>query len=344
MRLANNRSARRLLFLLVWLALIDQFVPAALARLEHARYESIGRYFRFEGSDLFGIGPVVAYLRDVPRGDHPRTVFMGNSVIAGYKLQTDETVSAAYQRLRPDTKVLNVAVNNLGMDSSYLIAKQIVGSVDTFVVLWSRTTPLPALPEMIEVDAADLKQFGLPARSYEASLERTVRFWHLYHDAYRLQNALFGSSARMYVYQNKAPIARALFRALLRRPAVTPASDDAAPQTTATMDMRLQRSAAAPSAARLDSLAKAYPLLWNFASLIKSQGKRGIFLDMLGHWKDVPEEDCADLNAYFAPNVSIVRVTVPQVLRIDTEHLTADGSRALARELAATMSSIDGRP
>jgi hypothetical protein len=342
MALWNNRSARRLVFLLIWLALIDRFVPAVLASLEHDRYESIERLFRFEGSDLFGIGPVVAYLRDVPRGDHPRTVFMGNSVILGYKLETDQTASAAYQRLKPDTKVLNIAINNLAMGTSYLIARQVVDSVDTFVVLVSGTTALRTLPEMIDVDAADLERFDLPAVPYETALERRVRFWRLYHDAYRLQNALFGSSGRMYVYQNKAGFARALFRAVLRRPAATPTVDEPAAPTT-TIDVRVPLASARPSAARLDALAKTYPLLWSFANLVKDHGKRGVFLDMLGYWTDVPEEDCADFNAHFAPNVAIVRVAVPTVLRMDTEHLTVEGSRALASALAATISAMDRR-
>src|SRR5437867_5682255 len=107
------------------LAVIDLFVPTWVARAEQSRYEG-DRVFRFEYSDLFAVGPVVAYLRDHPRGDRPRAVFLGNSVVWGFRLPVEESLPVQFQRLQPSVRVFNFAVNGFGIASAHLMLKQVV--------------------------------------------------------------------------------------------------------------------------------------------------------------------------------------------------------------------------
>ena len=70
-----SRAVRRLAFAVAALVAADRFEPALLRSVEEARYEDPGKDFRFENSDLFGLGPLIAYLREHPRGRQPRVLF-----------------------------------------------------------------------------------------------------------------------------------------------------------------------------------------------------------------------------------------------------------------------------
>src|SRR3989338_6540526 len=109
---------RRLVATALTLAAIDPFVPAWLARAERTRYES-DRVFRFEHSDLFATGPVVEYLREHPHGDRPRAVFLGNSVVWGFRLPAEDSLPVRFQQLEPSVRVFNFAVNGFGIVSAY---------------------------------------------------------------------------------------------------------------------------------------------------------------------------------------------------------------------------------
>lgn len=303
--------------------------------MEQRRYES-NALFRFEGSDFFGLGPFVAYLRDVPHGARPRTVFLGNSVIFGYKLETSETLPAAYQALNPQVKVFNLAINNLETGSSYLIAKSIIDSVDTLFVLLSGTNATPTLAQFIPVDAADREHFGLlPPNRTELELQHALDFWRLYRDAYRLQNAMFGSSTRMYLYQHKASMARAAVRSLTSvGREFEPSAGDAPPGVEqGSVDMQVPMSTRPPSIQRLRELSGQYPLLFKFATLAVGHNRRIVFLDFIGYWTPLPDADSADLNAHFAPHATVLQLKIPTDLRLDTQHLTARGARIVARSL-----------
>ena len=113
-RPAGRPALRRLIVAVLTLAVIDVFVPGWLARAERARYEG-GGVFRFAYSDLFGIGPAVEYLGDHPRGDRPRAVFLGNSVVWGYRLRTEDSLPVQFQQLEPSVRVFNFAVNGFGI-------------------------------------------------------------------------------------------------------------------------------------------------------------------------------------------------------------------------------------
>ena len=120
--LARSRPARRLVFALVALVILDRLEPMVLRSLERTRYEDPARDFRFENSDLFALGPLVGYLRDHPRGPLRRVLFLGNSVMFGYELQASEALPARYQRLDTSAKVFNAGINGMATASSYLIA------------------------------------------------------------------------------------------------------------------------------------------------------------------------------------------------------------------------------
>src|SRR5688572_27360788 len=94
-----SRPARRLAIAAIVLVGVDLVEPGVLRRLETSRYEDLSTDFRFENSDLFGVGPLVEYLRDNPVGHQPRVTFLGNSVTYGYGLTAAEAVPGQYQRL-----------------------------------------------------------------------------------------------------------------------------------------------------------------------------------------------------------------------------------------------------
>ncbi len=60
----RSRTARRLVLMVVWLLLFDLAVPPLLELAERRHYESTTA-FRFENSDLFGLGPLVDYLLEL---------------------------------------------------------------------------------------------------------------------------------------------------------------------------------------------------------------------------------------------------------------------------------------
>src|ERR1051325_649201 len=122
--------ARRLLVALIVLAVVDLFVPSLRDRLESARYDGRDTPTRFENSVRFGLGPMVQYLREHPKSNRPRTLFLGNSILFGYGIDVRDAIPAVYQRLSPGEKVLNASMNALDLGSAYLIAKSVADSVD----------------------------------------------------------------------------------------------------------------------------------------------------------------------------------------------------------------------
>ena len=166
------RPARRLLTALVILAVLDPLVPPLLERLERQRYDG-DSLFRFNISDLFSLGPVVAYLREHPRGPRPRVMFLGSSVVWGWEVRAPETMPAQFQRLNPGLRVLNFGLNASETPTSYLIARDVVDAVDLFVAIDFGDGANPRLSTMIPVEPRDIERFNLrrPDR-VEAMLER----------------------------------------------------------------------------------------------------------------------------------------------------------------------------
>ncbi|MES1255769.1 MAG: hypothetical protein ABUS56_09180 [Acidobacteriota bacterium] len=345
--LPRLRYWRRLLFAVLGLSAVDAFVPGRLAALEAVRYES-NRLFRFEASDLFALGPLVGYLQEHPRGARPRIAFFGDSVVWGYLLRAPETLPAQFQTLRPDARVLNLAINGLDTASAYLIAKDIVDALDMLYVFDFGRHPNTRLPELVPVETADVEQFRLtPPSRVERRLEGALGGWHLYTNSYRLQAALFGTSTRIYVYLHKGALARQLLgrpvEAAVPAPAPAPVPDVAAAAATIVVDARL--SPEQPSLDRQRALRQRHPLLWAAAELVRGHGKHAAFIEVAGHAAAMSDEDRADLNAVFAPHVRVVAVDVPAALKFDKTHLTALGSAALAQVLARDVPpQFGGRP
>jgi hypothetical protein len=331
--LLHNRYVRRIAVAIVVLAVVDQWVPGLLARVERDRYEST-QLFRFENSDLFSLGPVVQYFREHPKGTRPRVGFFGDSVVWGYFLKAQETVPAQFQRLEPSVRVFNLGINNLETGSAYLIAKSILPAIDFLYVFYNGDTPNAMLPQLIPVEASDLERFRLePPDRFEPALERSMGFWQLYDKSYRLQAGLFGTSTRLYLYLHKADLARQLLgRPVSENPA--PAEIPGVDAAMTLIGVDVSRAPTRPADERLQQLSTKYSLLWSFVELIGVHHKQAIIVELSGHSRPMPDQDRADLNALFFPNVTFLKLTVPVSLKIDTLHLSPLGSAAVATILA----------
>ena len=331
-----TRPARRLLAAVLVLAALDVFVPGIRDRLEAARYDGDG-HFRFENSDLFGIGPLTAYLRDHPNGPRPRVVFLGNSVIFGYHLTVAEAPPAQYQRLVPDRKVFNAAINGLTLGSAHLIAKAMLDGVDTvFVLSASQASALPALAGLIPISEDDARRFelALPSRLH-SRLDAAAGVWRLNRDAYRLQAALFGTSTRQFVYLNKGKFARAIRDAALgRAPAPLAALPDPVSSDAAIVSVPMGATGGA---------ARDHGLITEMAALFRARNKRLILIQLDHYSPLVIDEEIGAFNAQHYPFARIVKVTVPAAETMDTLHLTPRAIASLAAGLARLPDTIAPR-
>lgn len=327
------RFTRRLLFAVAWLAVVDLFVPPVLARIERDWYEG-HRVFRFENSDLFALGPLVAYLREHPRGERPRVAFFGNSVIWGYGLRTSSTVPARFQERQPGVRVLNVAVNGFELGDAYLITKAIVSSVDRlYVQVAPGSAANPALASLIPVEETDARAFELRSPSrLERRLEEVTGTWRLYGAAYRLQAALFGTSTRQYIYLNKGTVVRRLLAWEGDAPREARPTE-ADPQ----IELAAPVAAAPPTPERRAQLRVRYPVLWQFEELVQRHQKQTVFLEFregVGPGRGLSDDEIADLNATFRSFGQIVRLRIPTALKYDAIHLTEIGAHRVAEALA----------
>lgn len=330
------RAWRRLLVCVIGLALADLAVVPLLRRAEAARYES-DRQMRFENSDLFMLGPLTDYLLEHPKGDRPRAAFFGNSIVWGYGLNADQAMPSVFQRLRPDTRVLNFAVNGFETGNAYLISKALLDAVDTFYVFPIGTHANAMLPQLIPVAQDDLARFGLrPPSTAERLMRRCTAWWKLPRYSYRLQAAWFGTSTRQYVYLRKGEIARRMLRGhvpLKRHVSpedpVEPASP-ALPKEEATWSAPLAPRVTEADAERVRAM---QPLLWEYAELLASHRKRGVLIEVGPHMR-LTDEERGVFNARFAPFVTIAKLTVPESWCYDGTHFTAEGAAGVAAALA----------
>jgi hypothetical protein len=339
----SRRPARRLLFAVAILAVIDPFIPGLVDRLEAARYEST-RPFRFENSDLFSLGPLVRYLRAHPRGDRPRVVFFGNSLVWGYFLRPGDSLPAQFQRLTPDARVFNLGINGFESGSAYLVTRNIVDAVDTIYLFHIGARAHPSLPALVAVEPADVARFELtPPDHVETWLAARLGFWRLYRDGYRLQAALFGTSTRQYLYRHKAELPRALWREVRGHAtdaAGAPAAEPAMAAGADVVAVRAELASAPVGDVRRRDLAAAYPLLWDYSELVRAHGKHAVVVEIdrppfpeTDRVLPMPPLDRADLNRIFQPHVSFVVLSIPPALRFDEHHLSAEGTRAVAQAL-----------
>jgi hypothetical protein len=313
------RPGRRLLAAVVWLIVFDQFVPGLLRRVEHRRYEET-QAFRFESSDLFGLGPLISYFRDHPRGERPRAVFMGNSVMFGYELPATDAIPARFQALHPETQVFNAAVNGFDLGSNYLAAKAMIDDVDRFYIMRGTAAINPRLADLIAVDPDDARAFHLQAVDpIETGLRRIANRWQFYRESYRLQAGIFGTSSREYIHRWLSPMPSRVF---------------AEPgQTIPEVTMTTWDGGRAPDEARRADLRSRDALLWRFAELLSAHKKRTDFLQIGTPTGAMGEPEIADFNAAFSPWVRIVGLTIPPELLYDGRHVTPEGARRVAAAL-----------
>jgi hypothetical protein len=322
---STQHATRRLAFLLIWLLAFDQFVPAILPPLENQRYEQTPA-LRFENSDLFGLGPLVAYLREHPQRTRRRAVFMGNSMIFGYFLMPEQALPAQFERQQSDAHAFNMGMNGQEMGTSYLIAKTIIDSVDIFFVQVVGEKANPILPSLVPVDDADIQSFGLerPDKVEQRLRQGLGRVWRLYAANERIQAAIFGTSTREYLYLHK----RDILMKLLRRSAI-PAPT---PPDVAERPFLIVRppSRTAPSNQRRTGTDT---LLSRFAELGRSHRKRIVFLEFDYSTATSPAA-LPPFTGPDIPNAEVVLVHVPPTLTLDGQHLSAQGCRLVAALLA----------
>ena len=335
-----SRPARRLLVAVLFLAGVDAIEPLVLSRLESRRYEDPSRDFRFASSDLFGVGPLVAYLREHPAGRQPRVMFLGNSMTYGYGLSESEAIPGQYQRLDRSEKILNVGVNSFDLSSAYLVAKASFAAIDrAYVLCRTDTDPTHVLiARRVPLEPADARRFALPPESeIEQGLARFAARWALYRDAYRLQAALFGTSSRYFLYMHKGDAARSVLTVLR-------AAQDSPPAGVEDIPAVAPIAAAAPGAERLAALRRVSPeVLWDFAELFRNSGKSVALLQVPGFAEWLPDAAAvADFNRAHTPHARIVIVGVPPDLTLDGMHPNPAGAALMARALWRERAIHDG--
>jgi len=309
---------RRLVLILLWLVVFDRFVPPLLDVAERRRYEET-KDFRFENSDLFGLGPLVQYLREHPRHEHRRVLFFGNSMIWGYFLTPEQAIPARFQALQPDIRVYNAAINGQEMGTGFLVAKDILDDVDVLYIQDLGTQANAMLPSLIPIEAADLRRFHLEApNAIEARLQSWLgRVWNLYRLNYRMQAALFGTSTRVFVYMHKRDLAR-LFRVPLLQPAVWP-------PVSGRVSLRAPR---APGPITVP------PMMTELAALARARGKRVVFIRFEWDAGARTDAEVAAFNAAYAPSAEIVIVHLPKETVFDGEHPVPGAAAQIAEALA----------
>ena len=327
----RSRTARRLVLTVVWLLLFDRAVPPLLELAERTHYESAAP-FRFENSDLFGLGPLVDYLREHPRHQRRRVVFFGNSMIFGYFLTPVQAIPARFQKLQPEARVYNAAVNGQEMGTSYLVGKAIFDSVDVIYVQVIGDKANEILPSLIPVDDADLRRFHLAAPNRtEARLQAWLgRAWRAYGLNYRMQAALFGTSTRVYLYMHKRDLARAF-----RVRTLQPAADSWAP-IAGHIALRAPRACGAGLSPPLAGLSPPHmrSLKTDLADLARSRGKRVVFIEFEWGGARADDAEAAAFNAAYAPFAETVIVTVPPDVTIDGQHPVPAAAAQIAEALA----------
>lgn len=335
------RYGRRLVLVVIWLAIFDQFVPAFQRRVEHDLYDG-SEVYRFENSDLFPIGPLVSYLREHPERQRPRVAFFGTSVIFGFGLPARAALPARFQELEPGVRVLNAAVNGSQLGNAYLITKATIDSIDRVYVQLVGWTANPMLPSLIPVDDEDIRAFQLDRRSrLESGLQRVVGLWRLYGASYRIQAATFGTSTKQYVYLHKGKLVR---RVLF--PAFRPAPEPPPEPVDASVEILAPRAPVPPGEQRRAELRERYPVLWQMEELIQRHRKRAVFLlfaetnyigtgeRRLDLRRGLSEQDVADLNAAFAPYGEVMRLRFSAAkMTSDGVHLTPGGAQRVAEAL-----------
>ena len=331
--MTNRSAAQRLVVCFLVLAAVDQAVIPVLYFSESRHYKSAA-FGRFPNSDLFPLGPLVEYLEENPIGPKPRAAFLGDSRVWGYRLKSEETIPAAFQRLAPEMEALNLGINSFKEGSNYLITKRLLGSVDFYYLFFQEgledQQAHPLLPKLIRVDPEDAAWFHFQQPSkIRIWLDRLADHWRLSRYSYRLQAAWFGTSARQacYLSLKNLLLARSAKKQVPERTPVEAAS------AAAFYEVPMDHGMLSPE--EVKRLAQCYPLLWKQADLFARHDKRGFFIEFSNAPTVMPKQDAALFNAYFHPSALVVRLVIPKSWYMDEQsHVTAEGAAGVARLLA----------
>ena len=322
---------RRFAVCFVVLVAVDQAVIPVLHVSEARRYESEAQV-RFENSDLFLVGPLTEYLQKRPIGQKRRVVFFGNSLVWGYLLDGQNAIPSVFQRLAPDVRVFNFAVNGFESGSAYLISKALIDSVDVYYLFHVGQRAHPLLAKLVPVSAEDAKRFRLETPSrFEQALDRLMGFWRLRRYAPRLQGAWFGTSTRQYLYLHKGEWVRRLLGR--NQAAQAPTAQEMSPG----LERAGWEASVAPRAVSKEDAARVaerYPLLWDYAQLLASHRKYGAIIEYVRQTYPMNDEDRRVFNAYFQPYVVVAKLTVPDTwFASDGRHFASAGTHAIAKML-----------
>jgi hypothetical protein len=336
MTLSRGSILTRLAVALLSLAVIDAFIPAWLAHAERARYEG-SRVFRFTYSDIFAFGPFVEYLRDHPVGTRPRVVFLGTSVVWGYRLREEDSIPNQFAARAPSAQVLNfaAALTGLGTDGGYLVVKDIIDAVDVVYVYVAGVGAHPRLGRLIPVEKSDVEEFALEAPDpLERRLQEALSFWKLYRYSYRVQAALFGTSTRNFVYSHKTTP----FRSGAAPPQDVAREPDDVARGVVPFEYQ-PVSATTWEACR--GLEAADPWLWRYAQLVRTRAKRAVFYKLGLPGERSSGADWNAMNGCFRGSVAFITARAPRDRMIDHVHLSPSGSRAVAEMLhTATVAAF----
>jgi hypothetical protein len=201
--------------------------------------------------------------------------------------------------------------------------KAMIGAIDVVYVHADGTEINKALARMIPVSDDDVRRYGLdPPDRLEQGLERRLAFWRLYGRSYRLQAALFGTSARNYLYTHKSVVFGG------EASSAPPAGYAPNPPSSNRLTVRYA-AASADTPVDEEALAASEPWLWDFATFIRSSGKRAVFWRLANDGSGL-SESWTSLNRVFRGSAVFATVTVPPEMMIDERHLSARGSAQLA--------------
>jgi hypothetical protein len=150
------------------------------------------------------------------------------------------------------------------------------------------------------------------------------------------ETALFGTSTRQYVYRHKASIPGVIWRAASGRAmrdegVLGPGSEQ--PALPDVIEVKMNVASVPVTEARRRGLAAVYPLLWDYAELVRAHRKHAVVVEIDRASSPILQIDRADLNLIFHPHVSFVALAIPPVFQFDGLHLSAPGARAVAQAL-----------
>ncbi|MDD5431429.1 MAG: hypothetical protein PHO70_00355 [Candidatus Omnitrophica bacterium] len=330
----ERRCLRRIIFTILILAVIDIYVLTFVKKIEN-RYETSGTMFRFENNDFFGIAPLVDYLKENKIGKKSRIVFFGNSVMFGYQLGANDTIAAKFENIAGSNyKCFNLGINGLGEENAYIILKNLIDSVDLVIVLHSPSgkVPIQGLYQHLDIDDEDAAFFKI--NNKESIINKRLSYyvgkiWKLSKYSHRIQNGLFQTSTKNYLYLHKADLFS--FLSAKKSSGLLPFDSDSCEDLIVNRhipelkDYKLTK-ADSGSINLNETEAALYKKFFKLASLKRKK----IFFFGLDHYAPYNKKELSEYNRLFGPSLVFMNLESTESFTFDKTHLTTKGSCAVA--------------